>query len=304
MNAFDLHTPAMTVAIALLVGMVGQSLAYHLRMPGIVILLLFGVLLGPDGLNVVDPSVLGDGLRVLVGFAITVVLFEAGLNFDLGQFRAEMPAIRRLATIGALVTFASASLLAGPLLLQGTRSAVLVGALVIATGPGVILPLLRRIRVRRNLQMILEGEGVFVEGIGAIIALLVLHITFVGQDSPAHALAGVVTGVTAGIAGGSVMVLLLRWRRVVASGMEKAFALALAWATFVLGNAASADSGALAVLIAGMMATNSARETMRGVREQKDMLAPMIVSAFLVLIAAQSRVADMAAVGWRAAALV
>src|SRR5512147_2412109 len=100
----------MTVAIALLVGMIGQSLAYHLRMPGIVILLLFGVLLGPDGFNIVDPSVLGAGLHVIIGFAIAVILFEGGMNLEWKQLRREAATIQRLVTIGSVVTWLGASM--------------------------------------------------------------------------------------------------------------------------------------------------------------------------------------------------
>jgi NhaP-type Na+/H+ or K+/H+ antiporter len=88
---FDVHTPAVTVAIALLVGMVGQSLAYHLRLPGIVILLLLGVMLGPDGFGVVDPATLGDRLHVIVGFAIAVILFEGGMNSNGSSCVAKPP---------------------------------------------------------------------------------------------------------------------------------------------------------------------------------------------------------------------
>src|SRR4051812_18535264 len=92
--------------------MVAQSLAYHLRLPGIVILLLFGVLLGPDFLGVVDPESLGGGLHVIVGFAIAVILFEGGMSLEWKQLRAEAPTIRRLVTLGAVVTWLGASLAA------------------------------------------------------------------------------------------------------------------------------------------------------------------------------------------------
>ncbi|HET6463674.1 MAG TPA: cation:proton antiporter, partial [Candidatus Krumholzibacteria bacterium] len=155
---FDVHTAALTVAIALLAGMVAQSLAYHLRLPGIVILLLFGVLLGPDFFGVVDPDSLGGGFHVITGFAIAVILFEAGMNLEWKQLRAEAPVIRRLVTLGAIVTWLSASLAAKFLIGWDARFAFLFGSLVVVTGPSVVAPLLRRIRVRRNVQTILEGE--------------------------------------------------------------------------------------------------------------------------------------------------
>jgi NhaP-type Na+/H+ or K+/H+ antiporter len=299
----------MTVAIALLVGMVGQSLAYHLRLPGIVILLLLGVLLGPDGFGVVDPAILGDGLRVIVGFAIAVILFEGGMNLEWKLLRKEAATIQRLVTLGAVVTWMLASFAVASIMGWDARLAILFGSLVIVTGPTVVAPLLRRIRVRRNLQTILEAEGVFIDAIGAIIAVVAFDIVFLAEGSgigtgALRVLARLATGALLGMIGGGVMMLLLRSRRVIPAGMEKVFTLTLAWATFQASNAVSPDSGILAVIVAGIMATNVAQETTRGVREFKEQLTVMMVGMLFVLLAAQVRVADVTALGWRGLAVV
>ena len=100
----NLDNPVFTFGIALAGGMIAQVLAQHLRMPGIVLLLLFGVLLGPDLANVVRPETLGTGLRLTVGMAVAVILFEGGLHLDIHRLRGEAVTIRRLVTIGAAVT--------------------------------------------------------------------------------------------------------------------------------------------------------------------------------------------------------
>lgn len=299
----------MTVAIALLAGMVGQSLAYHLRLPGIVILLLFGVLLGPDGFRIVDPSSLGGGLHVIVGFAIAVILFEAGMSLEWKQLRAEAPTVRRLVTLGAVVTWIGASLAAKWLMGWDTRLSVLFGSLVIVTGPTVVSPLLRRIRVRRNLQTILEAEGVFIDAIGAIIAVVAFDAVFaVNSGGTLGAALSVVTrlgvGALVGVVGGGVMVLLLRSRRLIPAGMEKVFTLTLAWATFQASNALSPGSGILAVIVAGILVTNVAHETTRGVRESKEQLTAMLVGTLFVLLAAQVRLSEVTALGARGIAVV
>lgn len=299
----------MTVAIALLVGMVGQSLAYHLRMPGIVILLLFGVLLGPDGFAVIDPASLGGGLHVIVGFAIAVILFEAGMNFEWKQLRREAITVRRLVTLGAVVTWMGASFAAATILGWDARLAFLFGSLVIVTGPTVVSPLLRRIRVRRNLQTILEAEGVFIDAIGAIIAVVAFEIVFVepGAGIAAGALSVLTrlgTGALLGTVGGGVIVLLLRSRRIIPAGMEKVFTLTLAWATFQVSNTISPESGILAVIVAGIMVTNVAGETTRGVREFKEQLTVMMVGMLFILLAAQVRFSDVASLGVGSLAVV
>jgi len=302
------HTAALTVAIALVAGMVAQSLAYHLRLPGIVILLFFGVLLGPDFLGVVDPDALGGGLEVIIGFAIAVILFEGGMNLEWRQLRAEGPTIRRLVTLGAIVTWLGASFAAKWIMGWDARFAFLFGSLVIVTGPTVVSPLLRRIRVRRNLQTILEAEGVFIDAIGAIMAVVAFDVVFVdGVGVGAgilQVLARLGIGALSGVVGGGVMVLLLRSRRLIPAGMEKVFTLTLAWAIFQASNAISHDSGILAVIVAGIMLANVARETTRGVLEFKEQLTIMLVGMLFILLAAQVRVLEVMSLGVRGIAVV
>jgi NhaP-type Na+/H+ or K+/H+ antiporter len=105
----DAHA-ALTVALALTGGMVAQALARHMRLPGIVLLLATGVVLGPDVADVIQPEALGSALYVLVGFAVAVILFEGGMNLNLKRLRAEAGVIQRLLTVGALITMGGAAL--------------------------------------------------------------------------------------------------------------------------------------------------------------------------------------------------
>ena len=112
MEIHGLANPALTIAIALAVGIVGQAIAVHARIPGIVVLLALGVLLGPAVLGVLYPENLGDALNLLVGFAVAVILFEGGLNLNLNRLRRTQRPIRQLLTVGVLVTALSATLCA------------------------------------------------------------------------------------------------------------------------------------------------------------------------------------------------
>ncbi len=96
--------PTLTLVLALAAGVVAQSLARHLRLPGIVLLLAVGAGLGPDGLGWVQPRSLGEGLFTLVDLAVAVILFEGGLNLEISRLRREQTAIRRLVTWGVLIT--------------------------------------------------------------------------------------------------------------------------------------------------------------------------------------------------------
>tara|TARA_B100000886_G_scaffold94137_1_gene62300 strand:+ start:2640 stop:3008 length:369 start_codon:yes stop_codon:yes gene_type:complete len=99
-----MHNPALTIGLAMVLGMLAQVGLKHLRLPGIVLLLLSGILFGPDGLNWIDPSSIGTGLHIHVGFAVAIILFEDGMNLRISRILRERRAIRGLIIKGAIVT--------------------------------------------------------------------------------------------------------------------------------------------------------------------------------------------------------
>lgn len=302
---FDVaHNPALVLALAMAVGIICQMLAHHLRVPGIVLLLAAGVLLGPDFLGVINPGALGHAMHDVVGFAVAVILFEGGLNVNIRRLRREALPIRRLLTIGAMVTLVGATLASHWLLGWSWSLAVLFGSLVIVTGPTVITPLLRRIRVDRTLETILEAEGVFIDAIGAILAIVVLEVVVQGptSESLAQGLMGpplrLGFGVLAGLVGGGVLTLLLRPGFLVTEGMQNTFTLAWAVALFFISNALVEETGIAAVIAAGLVVGNTtAAPPLRELKEFKEQLTVLLIGLLFVLLAADVAVDDIRALG-------
>ena len=139
--------PAFTIGLAMVIGMLAQTFSRHIRLPGIVILLGAGILFGPDGLNWVRPASLGPAMHIIVGFAVAVILFEGGMNLRISRIRREQTVIRGLITIGALISMIGGTIATKFILNWDWRSAILFGTLIIVTGPTVISPLVRRIRM-------------------------------------------------------------------------------------------------------------------------------------------------------------
>lgn len=304
-----LHDPALTVTLALAAGIVAQSLAQHLRVPGIVLVLAAGVLLGPDVAGVVRPEALGEGLTMIVGLAVAVVLFEGGLSLNLSELRREARTIRRLISIGALVTALGATLAARLFMGWTWQVSALFGTLVIVTGPTVITPLLRRIRVTRHLRTILEAEGVLIDPVGAIVAVVALEVVVAtGAQETASGLLGLPfrfgVGLGMGFVGGWLIGLLLRYERVVPEGLENVFTLALVLALFETSEAVLAESGILTVAIAGMVVANMETRVQRELKEFKEQLTVLLVGLLFVLLAADVRVSEVVALGWPAVATV
>ncbi|MCZ6745747.1 MAG: sodium:proton antiporter [Acidobacteria bacterium] len=293
---------ALTVAWSLLAGVVAQSLARHLRLPGIVLLLAAGVLLGPDGLGLVQPATLGPALSMLVSFAVAVVLFEGGLNLDLRRLRREATTIRRLVVLGALITGLGGAVAARFLMGWPWILSLLFGSLVIVTGPTVITPLLRRIKVRRSVATILEAEGVLIDPVGAIIAVLALEAALNTADPGrgselANFALRIGVGVVVGVAGGLLLAVLLRFRKVVPEEMQNVFALAMVFAVFQTSDAMQHESGIMAVTVAGLIFGNLRSQALRELKEFKEQLTLMLIGLLFVLLAADVRVQQVMALG-------
>ncbi len=302
-------SPTLTVAIALAAGMVAQALAAHLRAPGIVLLLATGVVLGPDVAGVVRPDTLGSGLLGLVGFAVAVILFEGGLNLDVRRLRRAQRPIRQLVTVGALVTAVGGTLVAKVILGWDWRLCILFGTLVIVTGPTVITPLLKRLNVQRRVATVLEAEGVLIDAIGAITAAVAMEVAL--SPSGTNLAAGVAHiglrlgfGVLAGLVGGGVLAVLLRFRHVIPDGLENVLTLGVALTVFELSNAIMHESGIAAVTVAGIVVGNSRTYVRRELAEFKEQLTVLLIGMLFVLLAADVRLASVLALGWPGIATV
>ena len=302
MEEHGLYTPSLTIALAMLGGVVAQVFGHHLRLPGIIVLLTFGVLFGPDGLDAIRPDVLGEGLTTLVGFAAAIILFEGGLALQVRRLRRARKPVRQLVTVGALVTLIGGMLVAQLFLSMGWRMAFLFGTLVIVTGPTVIGPLLRRFNVQHETATILEAEGVLIDAVGAITAAVALDVAL--QPSTFGAAAGVVDvlgrlgfGAFLGFGGGWLLSELLRLRRLVPEELENILVLAFVLALFQGSNAVLHESGIAAVTVAGIVVGSRPSSGHERLHAFKADLTNLFIGTLFVLLAADVRVDDVLALG-------
>ena len=295
-------TPSFIFALALGVGVACQLIARHTRVPSIVLLLAAGVALGPDVLGWVIPDALGDGLLPIVSLAVAIILFEGGLNLDIGRLRREATPIRRLVTLGALVTMAGAAAAAHLILGWSLPLSALFGSLVIVTGPTVIRPLLRNVRLKPRLSTVLEAEGLLIDPVGAIVAAVTLQVVVAPSvDTFASSALGLMArigfGAGAGLAFGLALVLLLRLRRVVPEGLENLVVLGGVLVAFELCESVLTDSGILAVTVGGVIVGNFEKRVARHLGEFQEDLTVGLIGLLFVLLAADVRLAEVAALG-------
>ncbi|MCA9627494.1 MAG: cation:proton antiporter [Myxococcales bacterium] len=289
MNA---HGAAITLCIAAAAGVFLIALASRLRLPSITLLLLGGILLGPEVLGVVHPHTLGDGLETVVTLAVAVVLFEGGLTLDIAGFRRESKVIVRMLTIGVLITWVGTSLalkLAMPWLKLDL--AIIAGSLVIVTGPTVVSPLLRRIRVQPRLHHVLYWEGVVVDAVGVFVAVLCFEWIAAGADESALIPLGrfasrFVVGVGVGAGVGFLLSEALN-RRWIAADHTNIVVLASALLALGVANTVLTESGILAVIVAGLTVSLRSRAQLKALKRFKLELTEVGIGLLFVLLAAR-----------------
>jgi NhaP-type Na+/H+ or K+/H+ antiporter len=292
----------LTLAIALASGVLAQSLARQLHLPGILLLLALGFGLGQSGLAWVDPNSLGAGLFGIVDFAVAIILFEGGLNLEKSKLRRQELPILQLITLGALVTLIGASLAVKLFLGWSWSLSFLFGSLVVVTGPTVIGPLIRDMRLRPSLKTILEAEGVLIDPIGAVLAILVLNLTLTSQaGTVVHEVLDLTFrlgfGILMGTLGGFLLGGILRIRNLVPSGYTNIFTLAAVFLLFHASDHFMSQSGILAVTIAGMVVGNLRTPVDRDLREFKDQLTILLVGLLFILLAADVHWEDVTSLG-------
>ncbi|BAB77776.1 cation:proton antiporter [Anabaena sp. FACHB-709] len=290
------------MAIAVFAGIGAQVLAAYLRVPSIVILLLLGILLGGDGVGLLHPQLLGTGLEVIVALATAIILFEGGLNLDLRELGRVSLSLQRLVTLGTLITLIGGSMAAHWLGEFPWNIAFLYASIVVVTGPTVISPLLKQINVDRQVATLLEGEGVLIDPVGAILAFVVLDTIVNGDADPVKAIIGLIMrlgiGAAIGAAGGYFMSLIFKRANFLSSELKNLVVLAVLWSLFTLAQMIRSESGVMTTVIAGAVFANSSVPEERSLRSFKGQLTILSVSVLFILLAADLSIASVFALGW------
>lgn len=301
-----LHQDIPTLCLAVALGVILVIIGQRLRIPSIVLLLFGGVAFGPEGLGWIQPASLGQGLETVVSLAVAVILFEGGLTLDIRGYRRAPVVIRRLLTIGALITWLGTATAVWLLFDLGVGMSLMAGSLVIVTGPTVVSPLLRRLHIPERLHHVLYWEGVLIDAVGVFVAVLCYEYLTAGDDGTWALPIGrfglrLLLGVGIGVAAGLCVAVALE-EDLIPRQHINIFALAAALLTFGLAHLILADSGILAVVVAGLVVGIRSPPPLRGLRRFKLELTELGVGVVFVLLAAKLELREFA--DWRIAALL
>ena len=279
-----------------------QWLAWRLKLPAILFLLLTGILVGPV-LGWLDPQALfGPLLMPLVSLAVALILFEGSLTLHLSEWREIGSVVHRLVTVGALSTWAIITLATHWLLGFDWLLALLFGTLTLVTGPTVIVPMLRVVRPKASIATILRWEGIVIDPIGALLAVVVYSfiISHASGDGLSHSLitfGGVILcGSVFGIAGGWALGQVLR-RQWLPEYLHSLATLAAVLGIFIASNQIMHESGLLAVTLMGMWMANMKGVDVRPILHFKENLSVLLISGLFILLAARLDLNAMIALG-------
>ncbi len=293
-----------------LLGIAAQWLAWRLRLPAILLLLACGIALGqfvdPDHLlSQVTGGARENGPRLLfpvVSLAVAVILFEGGLSLRFHELKYGGPVVLRLVTIGAAVSWVLTAVAAKYAFELSTRISVLVGAILVVTGPTVVGPLLRHIRPKRRVGSIAKWEGIVIDPIGAVLAILVFEQLLAAVEFPTIASMTWVLLKCAAVA----LVLGFVAARVLLEAVQRywlpdylqgvAF-LAVALAAFAASNALQAESGLATVTLMGVMLANQRKISVRHVVEFNEHLGVLLISCLFVVLGSRLNVGQIMALG-------
>jgi NhaP-type Na+/H+ or K+/H+ antiporter len=305
------------IAGIVVLGIVAQWIAWSLRLPAILLLLASGIIVGPAwqaalGHKLIDPDLLlGHLLQPMVALSVAIVLFEGGLTLNFAELKGTGRAVWRLVTLGAIVSWLIASLAAYLLLRLPWDMSVLLGAILVVTGPTVIGPLLRHVKPTGEVGALLRWEGIIIDPIGAMLALLVFEAITTSGAGSQH-IAGIITAALArtlvcglAIGSASVALLMLVLRRFwVADQLQAPLTLMMVVAAFVGANSLQSESGLLAVTAMGIILSNQRFVPTAHILEFKESLSMLLIGALFIVLGSRLSADQITAIGWRTALFV
>ncbi len=282
-------------------GFVCSWIAWRVQVPAILFLLFTGILVGPILGWLRPDEQLGSLLTPIVSVGVAIVLFEGSLTLKLSEIRGHGSVVRNLVTIGVVVTWFSATMAAHYIMDWDLLLSALFGAVLTVSGPTVVMPLLRAVRLQPKVSSILRWESILIDPIGAILALLVydvilatqtdasfLHVAFtVGKLLLLGTLIGVGFGQAYGVA--------IR-RRWIPDFLRDYSALAAVLAAFALSEYVQAEAGFLAVTIMGVWLANMKDVDLEDVLSFKESMTLLLIGGLFILLAARLDIEALTAI--------
>lgn len=293
------------ITLVISLGMLAQWVSWRLRQPSIMFLLILGLFIGP-GISLIRGEALldvehflGELLFPLVSASVAVILFEGGLSLRFRDIRRSVGVIGKLMSIGVVVTWLLSTIAAMFLLGLNLDLALLLGATLVVTGPTVIIPMLKQIRPQGRVGSILRWEGIIIDPVGAILAVLVFEEIIHGPN-PGGLLFAIFLTLIIGFGIGWIaarLMLFVYLRYWVPDSLQNPVTLGFVLTAFAISNLLQPESGLLTVTIMGIVMANQSDFDIRHIVEFKETLQVLILSSLFILLSARMQPQDLEQIG-------
>ncbi len=284
-------------------GVTAQWMAWKLKLPSILLLLAFGFGFGRvSGVRIDDFLAAGNGasspLLSVVGLFVAIILFEGGLTLKFAELRESGLPILRLCTVAVVLSFALTTVFMTQVLGYDIRIAALIGSILTVTGPTVIAPLLRHVNPTRKMASIVKWEGIVVDPVGAILAVLVFKVAMAPDLSAARVetLQAIGIMIAVGVIGALVVakgVELLLKHHLVPDYLQPVFLLSVVAVAFTVSNQVEKEAGLLTVTVLGIALANQRSVSVRHILEFKENLRTLIISSLFIILSGRIAPADL-----------
>ncbi|MFT6926461.1 MAG: NhaP-type Na+/H+ or K+/H+ antiporter [Psychromonas sp.] len=299
--------------ITAMLGLVGvlsllcQWIGWKTRLPAILPLLICGLLIGP-GLGILNPDqIFGELLFPIISLGVAIILFEGALTLNFKEIKNHGRMVTNLVSIGTVITWGCIASATHFLLEFEWSMAILFGALVVVTGPTVIVPMLRSIKPKTELASILRWEGIIIDPIGALLAVLVFEYISFSSDPTVHILSALgttlVIGLGLGLSSGYYVGHLLR-NNLLPHYLKNAAVITIMLGVFVSANLLQEESGLLTVTVMGILLANMRGVGVSDILEFKETLTVLVISVLFILLAARVDSQALLSLGWQGIALL
>jgi len=279
--------------LAIIVGLAAGShvVANLLRVPAILVLVVSGFIAGPVT-GLLDPDELfGDLLLPLVSIAIALILFEGGLTLDLRELRGVGSVVVRLLTVGVILTWIAGAVFAWLLLDTPFEISLLIGAVLVVSGPTVVLPILRQLRIKGPTESVLRWEGIVIDPIGVLLAVVVFQAIVAGQEPTGFeamfAFArNMSIGVIVGVLGAVILIPVLRSAKL-DDRTEVAFTLAAVVGAFAVANQFAEEAGLVSATLMGVVMANQRDRDLHHIHAFKETLGLLLTGSLFIVLTAR-----------------
>ncbi|MGB7285624.1 MAG: sodium:proton antiporter [Salaquimonas sp.] len=304
-----MHSIELKLALIGFVGIAAQWIAWRIHLPAIALLFLAGLIAGPFTGYLNPAADFGDVYRPMISLAVAIILFEGGLTLNFKQIRETSKGVRRIILFGGPMVWALGTLAGHYVGGLSWQTAILLGAILIVTGPTVIMPLLRQARLKSRPASLLRWEAIVNDPIGALCAVISFEIFLVLNN--VHNAENLIThGLAAGLIalpGAYFLAKGLVWLFIngqIPEFLKAPVLVATALAANAVTNMFLEEAGLLTVTIMGITIANSRMASLAEMRRFKETITIMLVSAVFILLTASLQMETILSLGWEAAAFV